>query len=201
MRQQINLYQPALVEKKVQFSAELMAVILGGAILLGLLAAGLCLWRGSRLEAELARSQARQAEALQRIENYQRQYPPRTADPVLARKVEKMLGERQARLALLQLLTSGDSGNRLGFSGHLEGLARETLATVWLRRIRFSAGGHNLLLEGSTTRASDVPLYLQGLNRQPDYAGREFDHLQLNRSEDNPQIIDFLLQTTHEEQP
>ncbi len=201
MRQQINLYQPALFEKKEPFSAVLMLAIVGVVVVLALLVGALSLWRVSVLESRLALSQSRQAEALQRIDEYQRLYPPRTADPVLARKVEKMMGDRQARLALLQLLTSGQQGNSLGFSGHLEGLAREDLSTVWLRRIRLSAGGHNLLLEGSTTRAADVPLYLQGLNRQQDYAGREFNHLQLTQSEDNTQIIDFLLQTTQEEKP
>lgn len=201
MRQQVNLYQPALFEKKKPFSAMLMLIILGLVGVLALLVGALCLWRVSVLESHLALSQSRQAEALQRIDEYQRQYPPRMADPVLAGKVAKMMSDRQARLALLQLLTSGQPGNSVGFSGHLEGLAREDLSTVWLRRIRLSAGGRNLLLEGSTTQAADVPLYLQGLNRQQDYAGREFNHLQLSQSEENPQVVDFLLQTTQEEKP
>ncbi|MGE4544377.1 MAG: hypothetical protein AB7D06_09750 [Pedobacter sp.] len=201
MRQQINLYQPALFEKKAPFPAVLMFIILGAVVVLALLVGALCLWRASVLETNLALSQSRQTAALQRIDEYQRQYPPRTADPVLARKVEKMMGDRQARLALLQLLTGGQPGNSVGFSRYLEGLAREDLSTVWLRRIRLSAGGHNLLLEGSATRAADVPLYLQGLNRQQDYAGREFDHLQLTQSEDNRQIVDFLLQTNQEGKP
>lgn len=201
MSQQINLYQPALFEKKEPFSARLIFITLGVVVVLALLVGALCLWRVSVLESSLAHSESRQAAALQRLDEYQRQYPPRTADPVLARKVEKMMGDRQARLALLQLLTSGQPGNSLGFSRHLEGLAREDLSTVWLRRIRLSAGGHNLLLEGSTTRAADVPLYLQGLNRQQDYTGREFNHLQLTQSEDNSRIVDFLLQTTQEEKP
>jgi hypothetical protein len=201
MNQQVNLYQLALFERKEPLSAAMMFIILAGVGVLALLVGALCLWRVSVLESNLALSQSRQAAALQRIGEYQRQYPPRAADPVLARKVEKMIGERQARMALLDLLTSGQTGNSGGFSGHLEGLAREDLPTVWLRHIRLSAGGHNLLLEGSTTRAADVPLYLQGLNRQQDYAGREFSHLQLTQSEDNRQIIDFLLQTTQEEKP
>lgn len=178
-----------------------MLIILGVVVVLALLVGVLCLWRVSVLESRLALSQSRQTEALQRIDEYQHQYPPRKADPVLARKVEKMMADRQGRLALLQLLTSGQPGNSVGFSRHLEGLAREDLSTVWLRRIRLSAGGHNLLLEGSTTRAADVPLYLQGLNRQQDYVGREFNHLQLSQSEENPQVVDFLLQTTQEEKP
>lgn len=201
MRQQINLYQSGLFEKKVPWSTTLMVMMLGVGVFLALLVGALCLWRASCLESQLADAESRQTAAMQRIEDYQRQYPPKTADPLLARKVERMLGDRQAWLALLQLLTSGQPGNSLGFSGHLEGLAREDLSTVWLRRIRLSAGGPNLLLEGSATRAADVPLYLQGLNRQQDYAGREFNHLQLSRSEENPQIIDFLLQTSQEEKP
>lgn len=201
MSQQINLYQPTLFEKKEPFSAGMMLMVLGLVILLALLVGALCVWRVSVLESRLALSQSGQSAALQRIDAYQRRYPARTADPALARKVEKMMGDRQARLALLQLLTSGQSGNSVGFSGYLEGLAREDLPTVWLRHIRLGAGGHDLLLEGSTTRAADVPLYLQGLNRQQDYAGREFNHLQLTQSEDNRQVINFLLQTTQEVKP
>jgi hypothetical protein len=201
MNQQINLYQPALFERQVPLSARTMAVVLAVVLALGLVAGAVGLWRLSALKADLARLQERQENAVEQIAECQRRYPPRAADPALVRKVERLLGDRQARLALLELLTHGRPGNSLGFSRHLEGLARENLATVWLRRIRLSDGGDRLLLEGSTTSAADVPLYLQRLTRQQDYAGREFEHLQLSRSEEHPQIIDFLLQTASEEQP
>jgi hypothetical protein len=201
MNQQINLYQPALFERQVPFSARTMAGVLAVVLFFGLVGAAVSLWRVSALKSELARLQERQENAVEQVAEFQRRFPPRTADPALVRKVERMLGDRQARLALLELLTHGRPGNSRGFSGHLEGLARENLATVWLRRIRLSAGGDRLLLEGSTTSAADVPLYLQRLTRQQDYAGREFEHLQLSRSEEQPQIIDFLLQTVPEEQP
>jgi hypothetical protein len=201
MNQQINLYQPALFERQVPFSARTIAVVLAVVLGLGLVAGAVSLWRVSALKSELVQLQERQENAVERIAEFERRFPPRKADPVLVRKVEGMLGDRQARLALLELLTHGQPGNSRGFSSHLEGLARETLATVWLRRIRFSAGGDRLLMEGSATSAADVPLYLQRLTRQQDYAGREFEHLQLSRSEERPQIIDFLLQTVPEEQP
>lgn len=201
MNQQVNLYQPALFERHVPLSARTMAVVLAVVLVFGLAAGAFSLWRVSALKFDLARLQEREASAVEQVAEFQRRYPPRTADPALVRKVERMLGDRQARLALLELLTDGRPGNSRGFSGHLEGLARETLATVWLRRIRLGAGGDRLLLEGSTTSAADVPLYLQRLTRQQDYAGREFEHLQLSRSEEHPQIIDFLLQTVPEDQP
>lgn len=201
MRQQINLYQPELFDKKIPFSSRMVAMVLAGALLCAVLAGALGMWRSARLAAELERLQERQMAALQRLEEVQRQYPPRVPDPDLARQVDSMLEERQARLALLEMLTGSQPGNSRGFSRYLEGLAREDLSAVWLRRIRLSAGGQQLLLEGSATRAADVPLYLQRLTRQQDYAGREFEHLQISRAEDNSQVVDFLIKTTHEEKP
>jgi Tfp pilus assembly protein PilN len=201
MSQQINLYQPALFDKRVPFSSRMMAAAMAVALVLALSAGAAGRWRLAALETELAGLQERHDAATQRVEDYQGRFSARTPDSDLARKVENMLGDRQARLALLKLLTQGQPGNSRGFSRHLEGLAREKLATVWLRRIRLQAGGGQLLLEGSTTSAADVPLYLQRLTGQPDYAGCEFEQLRLSRSETNPQLVDFLLQTTHEEKP
>lgn len=201
MKQQINLYQPALFEKKVPFSALTMAAVLGAALLMVFAAVAFGMWRHAALESELAHLRQRQTEALQTVAEYRRRYPAKTADAELARRVERMMRDRQARLALLELLTRKQPGNSRGFSSNLDGLAREDLNTVWLRHIRLSAGGRELLLEGSTTHAADVPLYLQRLTRQQDYAGREFERLQLSRSEGDGRVIDFLLQTTQEEQP
>jgi len=201
MRQQINLYQPALFEKKVHFSSRLIALLLIAGLACALLVGGGGMWHLSKLKSKLARLQADQDAALQRVAEYQRRYPPRRPDPDLAQKVDQMMADRQARLALLDFLTEERPVNGVGFSSHLEGLAKEDVPTVWLRRIRLSGGGHDLLLEGSATRASDVPVYLQRLQRQQDYVGREFDHLQLSRSENNPQAVDFLLQTTKEKKP
>ncbi|MEZ4601441.1 MAG: hypothetical protein R2940_16760 [Syntrophotaleaceae bacterium] len=201
MRQQINLYQPELFEKKVPFCSGMMALTLAAFFLLLLAVGAASSWRLSRLESELAGLRESQDAATRRISDYQLRYPPRVADPELIQKIEKMASDRQARIALLQMLTSGQPGNSQGFSEHLTGLAQQDLASVWLRRIRLAAGGDQLLLEGSTTRASDVPLYLQGLTRQQAFTGREFEHLQLNRSEKSSQVIDFLLQTKQEEKP
>lgn len=201
MRQQVNLYQLSLLEKRIPFSARVMAMTLAALFVCGLLAGVLAGWRTVRFQGEVTRLRQRQVEALQRIDANRRQYPQPVPDPVLAGKVEAMLAERQALLALLELLTVEQPGNRQGFSRHMEGLAREDLPTVWLRRIRFDDGGQELLLEGSATRPADVPLYLQRLTRQQDYAGREFERLRLQRSEQDPGTIDFLLQSAKQEKP
>lgn len=201
MSQQINLYRPALFEKSVPFSSRIMGAVLVGFLLLALLLYGLARWREDTLRDNLAQLEARQSAAVARIDALRRKYPPRSPDAQLAQHIARLTEERQARLALLDHLTRRRPGNTQGFSRHLEGLAREDLAETWLRRIRLSGGGRNLELEGSTTQASKVPVYLQRLTHQEEFAGREFDRLQLSRSEERPGVIDFLLQTTVEEQP
>jgi len=178
-----------------------MVAVLAGFLLLALLLYGLARWRADQLRDSQTAFEARQTEAMARIDALRRRHPPRSPDAQLARRITRLTEERQACLALLDHLTHRRAGNAQGFSRHLEGLAREDLAEIWLRRIHLSDGGRNLELEGSTTRAGKVPLYLQRLARQQGLAGREFDHLQLSRSEDRPGAIDFLLQTNVEEKP
>jgi hypothetical protein len=201
MTQQINLYQPERYAKRVPISAHSMALVVAAVFFLAAAAGAVDYWRTANLGSELGRLQELRNTAVQRIDDYQHRYPPRSADPELVRRVATMTHEREADLALLRLLTDGQIGNNRGLSEHLAGLARQDLSTVWLRRIRFSVGGERLLLEGSCTRAADIPLFLQRLSKQPVFAGREFEHLELSRSENTTSIIDFLLQTTPQETP
>ena len=201
MTQQINLYQPERYEKRVPLSAAQMGAVLATVLFLAMAAGTVEYWRSSHLASELTRLQASREAAVQRISDYQLQYPARSADPGLARQVEAMTRERDAYLLLLRLLSEGLPDNHSGFSDYLTGLAKQDLATVWLRRIRVGTGGDRLVLEGSCTHAADIPLFLQRLSQQAVFAGREFDHLQLNRAETNTAIIDFRLQTTREESP
>ena len=196
MKQQVNLYQTGLDKSHVPFSAKQMALVLAAISLLAIAAGGVRQWQAAGLASELSRLQERQDDAIQRINNYQQKYPIRSADTELVHAVDEMMKRRQATLDLLQLIKDNQWGNRRGLSAHLAGLARQHLPTVWLRRIRIAAGGDQLLLEGSSTRAADVPLYLQRLNEQEVFTGRDFEHLQLTRAEKGGTIIDFLLQTT-----
>jgi len=199
MTQQINLYQPELFEKPVPFSAIGMAWAMAAVLFMVLAAGVVSHLRLSGLTSDLHHLQERQDAAIRQIDDYKDRYSPRSPDPDLLNKVEEMANVRQAKLMLLQLLTGSPLGNRLGLSKHLVGLARQDLSTVWLRRIHLSSGGDQLILEGSSTRAADIPLYLQRLTEQNVFTGREFEHLQLNRDEKDGTIVDFLLQTARED--
>ena len=157
MIQQINLYQTGLHKSRVPFSARQMAGAVAALFFVLIAAGAVSHWRQTGLAGELSRLQKRHDEALRRIDDYQQKYPPRSPDPELVRQVEAMTQARQASLELLRRINESQLGNRRGLAEHLSGLARQHMPTVWLRRIRISAGGERLLLEGSTTRSADVP--------------------------------------------
>ena len=201
MTQQINLYQTDSKERHVTFSTTQMASVLAAVLFLIIVVGAFNYWQLYGLTSELSHLQKQRDAAIQRINDYQHKYPPQSADTELTHKVNEMMNERQAKLTLLQLLTDGKLVNRRGFSGHLSGLARQNLSSVWLRRVQIKAGRDQLLLEGSSTHAADIPLYLQRLTEQEVFADREFEHLQLSRAEKEVPIIDFILQTSLEEEP
>lgn len=201
MTQQINLYQSAVFIKRSPCSTRclVLAVIAGiGLLLLGY---GVVRWQLWRTEARLADMTVQEQAARQRIVALQQSYPVRAYSETLARQVAHLRAEKAARLPLLTLLVDHSPDEFPGFSEHLQGLAREDLAGVWLRDIALADGGHSLVLQGSALRAELVPRYVQRLSRQPSFAGLEFASLVMHRSEDRKEAVDFILRSNVEAAP
>lgn len=199
MTQQINLYQPAVFIKTAPFAAR--RLLLAGAawlvmLLLGYGIAYAFLWRA---EERLLKLEVRQEILRQRLTELRRNNPERTPDLRLSERLLRLQAEKAERLPLLTLLADRSPEDFAGFSEHLQGLAREDLAGIWLREIAVAGDGQSLLLVGSALRAELVPRYVQRLNRQAVFAGLEFARLSMNRSEERSDAIDFVLRTTREE--
>jgi len=195
MTQQINLYQPAVFIKASPFAAR--RLLLAVAVWFGILLAGYgaVQWRLWRSERQLAELNTLQQSASQRLVELQQRHPVSAESEQLARQLERLRAEKAARLPLLTLLVDRSPDVFPGFSEHLQGLARETLAGVWLRDITVSGGGRSLVLEGSALRSELVPRYVQRLSRQSAFAGLEFAQLMMSRSEERDQSVDFVLRT------
>ncbi|OEU62118.1 MAG: hypothetical protein BA870_03085 [Desulfuromonadales bacterium C00003094] len=199
MTQQINLYQSAVFIRTSPFAARrlLLAVTVGvGLLLLGY---GVARWQLWRTTGHLADLTAQEQAAQQRIVDLQQSYPVKAYSETLARQVTQLRAEKAARLPLLTLLVDHSPDEFPGFSEHLQGLAREDLAGVWLRDVVLADGGHSLVLQGSALRAELVPRYVKRLSRQPSFAGLEFASLVMSRSEDRKEAVDFVLRSTVEE--
>ena len=194
MSQQVNLYQPILRSQPKVFSA-LTILQFGGLLLLGLsLIYGYARWQDAKLSRDVTSLQAQQDALLQRIEEFNTRYPVKQKNPDLERQQVSLIADRSGKARALEVLSDGVFGNTQGFSGYLEGLARQHVEGVWLTGVTISAGGEQLGLTGSTLDAQLVPRYLRQLSAESAFKGREFKTFQMQRGEAPPHI-DFTLNT------
>lgn len=194
MSQQVNLYQPILRAQPKVFSA-LTILQFSGVLLLGLgLIYGYARWQDAKLGRDVISLQSRQDALLKRIEDFNTRFPIKQKNPDLERQLDGLTADRSGKARALEVLTGGVFGNTTGFSGYLEGLARQHVEGLWLTGVTISAGGEQLGLTGSTLDAQLVPRYLQQLSAEPSYKGREFKTFQMQRGEAPPRI-DFTLHT------
>jgi hypothetical protein len=194
MSQQVNLYQPILRSQTKVFSA-LTILQFCGLLLLGLsLIYGYARWQDAKLGRDVISLQAQQDALLKRIEDFNTRYPLKQKNPDLERQLAGLTADRSGKVRALDVLSGGVFGNTQGFSGYLEGLARQHVEGVWLTGVTISDGGEQLGLTGSTLDAQLVPRYLQQLSAEQVYKGREFKTFQMLRGEAPPHI-DFTLHT------
>lgn len=198
MLQQINLYQDVLrKEERTSVLRPLALAFFGGLVLL-LLVSVFLLWQSGSLRQQLVTLESEQTRLVANLAELARQYPPKAQSQLLEEEVANLVLARDGRGPLVQLLKIESQKNTGGFSVLLESLARQNPSGVWLRRVGITAGGHQLLLVGSTQSPQLAPLYLQQLGQEPSLAGLEFERLLMDRSLDDPGTIDFTLQTTVE---
>ena len=74
-------------------------------------------------------------------------------------------------------------GNVVGFSGHLEDLARYHVNGLRLTDISLKAGGEQISLKGEVLSGDFVTNYIDGLDQSPQFRGHEFRQLRLDRGE------------------
>ncbi len=181
VRQQINLYQPAVAVSSGPFSA-------GSALRVSALVVG-CLiavwaygwWRVVRLER-----------ALQSLEQQHHRQDTTMVALNAARAADVTPGQMQARVVALtaelavrtrtlELLRSGAAGQVGGFSARLAALARRPMAGLWIDHVVLSGMTESMSVGGMALEPDLVPRYLRGLAGERALVGARFDELVIER--------------------
>jgi len=200
MIQQINLYQPSVLEKKQPLSPSMLLGFfsLGVVLLAGYYA--FVAWQTAGIESRLQAMEGRQSALLAQLTALQ-QVPAGQKSPLLQREVDTLTQSLAAKQPLLELFkTPADKGNT-GFSPYLEGLSRRTPSDLWLSRIVIAPAPGRSALEGSALEAETVPVFLQALREEPAFSGMSFANFTLSRQESGSRYIDFMLETRKESSP
>lgn len=193
MRQQINLFQDVLVERKPPLNAVVCLGIFVLSLLLVLASSLFINWLSGQEEAQLARLQETRTQLAADLQTLKLQYPPRQKDPLVARELERLQKEHSGRQTLLAYLDQVKPGRTDGFSSLVEGLARYPLRGVWLTDINFDRKVQKVQLAGSATHAELVPAYLKHLGDKQVLAGQTFARLNLARIKESGNQVNFSL--------
>ena len=192
--QQINLYQEQFRVRRDPLDAR----HLGAALLLLVIALGAgSVWLHQRAgeAAERVAAAERERDRLeQQVLALRARLEERQAEATGAvDKAARLREELAAKRRVLEYLESGPIARRDGFSGHLEGLARQVVDELWFDRIVFELGGSKLRLEGHSLHPEGVPKMIAALGEEAAYAGHAFRSLVIERPADADWRVDFVL--------
>lgn len=195
MEQRINLYQPAFHKQYLLFSFRTLILVVALSLLCmaGVYTYGQ--WQRHQLVVNLESLQQQHAFLQQQLLAMEKKLPPPVASQLLEQTLKQLLESYSTGQGLLQRVRALIEGNRTGFSGYLEGLARQVERGVWLTEIEIAQAGGYLALQGSVTQPELVPQLLQKLRDEEVFRGKAFEVMDLNRPDAEQGRIDFALLT------
>ena len=183
MNQRINFYTDSFKPKVDYLSLNLSATYMG-ALIAVLMTMTLVQWFGQRqLRDDVSAALAAKAEWQAQMTQLEQVIELRAKDPALELAAEQLERDQKDKLTLRQFLQQEVPGNVVGFSGHLEDLARYHVNGLRLTDISLKAGGEQISLKGEVLSGDFVTNYIDGLDQSPQFRGHEFRHLRLDRSE------------------
>ncbi len=197
MQQQINLYQEQLQEKSQPWQARQAGLLLL-LVVCGMLAlSGYVYWQADVGIAQAERLQGERDSLAERVAELETQYPQPQKNVLLEEKLRQLETRIQGQRQALDFFASGEDRNQ-AMIATLEGLARHRAEGVWLRQVRLEQAGQRVRLAGSAQRPEQVPAYLQLLGDNFVFAGKLFDRFRLERLNEQPQQVEFVLESTQE---
>lgn len=194
--QQVNLYQK---EFFLSYDYRRISVV-GSFLLLALIFSVVNFYQvytTNQLEIELG-SKTKTLNTLQQAYAIlETKVKPKAIDMNLVADLERMKRINSEKLRALNFLSGNDVGNTSGFSFLMQGLGRkrDSINDLWLKKIKFSRGGYDLHLSGSSYQAELLPRFIQALSDEELYKNREFKEIEILRSKNNKKVVDFVLDT------
>jgi len=198
--QQINLYQPIFRKEKIVFSAQTIAWLSLGLIVLLLLWSLLIGQRVSGLETELERQQEAEQRAVAQVAELQSSMPPDEPDPQLQDTVQRLRERREGLRESLAALERRMPAAEVNLLARLDALAGEVPDGLWLTGLVMADQGERLTVEGNALEARLVPAWLSDLSRVEQFSGMGFRQIRLSGRPDDRPGIRFTISTTAREE-
>lgn len=206
MPQQINLFNPAFVDKSGRLTLKTALMGWMAVALLSVAFAGYAGIRNRQLAQQEREVAAKVTAAQAEMQRLAGQIGGRKQDAQIAAEIARLESEIKGRDEVMMVLKGGALGDTRGFSEHLRAFARQSFEGVWLTGLHVAASGQDVALEGRALRAEQVPGYLRRLNSESVMQGHPFSELLMqapapdpeDKSGRRPPYIEFRLATKSE---
>jgi len=197
--QQINLYQPRFRKQEKVFAASSMLVVFIAAMLVLGGIYGYAKWNVYSLAAENQRMQQQQKKEIARLQSLTVKYPVKKKSRLVTQQLKDLQEEHKAKQFLVKTLSGRSIGNSDGFSSYFEGVARQHLPGMWVKRLELDNGGDIVGIYGSTLKPELVPQFVQALSDEDSFVGSKFQIFSMQRDEKNAASVNFSLRTVAKE--
>lgn len=192
--QQVNLFQDELKIRKLKYSAPFLVQLSLFLLVILSAVAGFNYVQVQQHQANLVENKQQHKFAMEELQKIQAELSLRKKDTNLAKRILQKTDELANKQKVLNILSKDEFGNTKGFIEHVSGLARQRIDGLWLTQIRISEGGTGVTLQGTTSKPSLLPKYLQRLSSEKAFSGIVFQSLLMARQEKKKQWLNFSLQ-------
>jgi len=142
--------------------------------------------------------QIRQIELEKSLHDVKQTAPSMIVDSKLKQQVDGFKNDIVSKQQVLDALSGQSFGNTSGFSGFFKGLAKQTVAGLWLTNLKITTGGKDIGITGSAYHPELVPDFLNNLSTEQIFQGTNFKTFRVKR-EENPVRVDFYIDTQFDE--
>lgn len=180
--QEVNLFLHLPKKERVYGSAADIVLAVGLVIVIMIGAAAYASYQKSSFEEEFRSVAAQETQLLAQVQALAVARKKQMAGDNLEEEIRRLQTEKAIRDRLLRAVTERPVEAGQGFSGHMQSLARQIVADLWLTRIQVKASGREVALEGAMLSPELLPRYLQALQKEEQLQGQRFDVFRLKRN-------------------
>lgn len=174
MRQQINLFNPALAPTTQRWPARVIVGIWSVCAAMAIVLYG----GAAYVTAHAAQEQSRQAKAVATLQTevmqLTQQVAARKPEAALVQRQERLQAQLAARRQALARIDQRAPESDQGVSDFFMALSRQVLQGVWLTGLTIERGGSQIELHGRATDPQLLPRYLSQLRNEDVLRGHGF---------------------------
>lgn len=175
MNQQINLYQTKNSESK--------ATIYLSAIVFVFMAITFSVYSNNKVDTlriDVAQQQLLLANAETHSAKMRIKYPKQPINSLLEKRIKQSQSLHQNLLDVITLISDSTSDKTQGFSRYFTAFAQQKTSGIWIKQVTINAKQSSINLQGGTSSAESVPIFLQNLHNEPIFNGKVFARLNID---------------------